>query len=68
MQQRFTDTGHIAVSENPEHPGEERMLPAIAPHVLRGKEPEEGLSDSEAVSGSHDGRLARRSRFAAEAG
>jgi len=53
MQQGFANAGHVAVPENPEHTGEERMLPSITADVLRGEEPEESLSDGEPGSCSH---------------
>ena len=53
MEKRLTDAGDVAVSENPEHPGEEPLLPTIAPDLLRGEKSEERLGDGEAVGSSH---------------
>ena len=46
--QRLTEPGHIAVPEDAPHPGEERLLDAVALDVLLGEESHHGLGHGHA--------------------
>lgn len=44
MQQRFSDTSDVAVTEDAEHAGEKRVLRAVAGDTLRTQELHDGLA------------------------